>query len=234
MNNFSLWKFLALSVLMLAAQVGSLNAQVEKFSYKLDEKKLLAGEIQTFEKEYQVEGKGLKKRVVGVMVLNAPPNKVWQGLLDWEAMGKYVENLEYNKTIHVFTPVASKDKVGNSLIESQLKVIYLTINYTLDVKFDNVNQRQDWKLVTDDQVEKFNKQNIPVKKCMRGLKNIEGFEYTEPYKDGSKTIYYYAPIVETSIPMPDFLEAALAKTTLTGYMQGIRKMVGEYDYNKVK
>jgi len=233
-NILWLSMLMALSVMLLAAPANSLNAQVQKFNYQLDEKKLLAGEIQTFEKEYKVEGKGIKKRVVGVMILNASPSKVWQVLLDWDAMGKYVPNLEYNKTIHVFVPPASKDKIGNSLIESQLKVIYLTIDYTLDVKFDYANQRQDWTLVTDGQVEKFNQQKIPVKKAMRGLKNIEGFEYIEPYKDGAKTIYYYAPIVETSIPMPDFIQNALAKTTLNGYMEGIRKMVAVYDYDKVK
>jgi hypothetical protein len=216
------------------ALAGVANSEPQKLKFNLDEKKLLAGEIQTFEQAYQVEGKGIKKRVVGVAILNVPPAKAWQVLLDWDAMGKYVKNLEYNRTIHVFAPPASKDKLGNSLIESQLKVVYLTINYTLDVKFDYKNQRQDWTLVTDDQVEKFNSQNIPVKKCMRGIKNIEGFEYTEPYGDGSKTIYYYAPIVETSIPMPEFVETALSKTTLNGYMEGIRKMSLEYDYSKAK
>jgi len=225
-------KPLAWCILLFLALPNPAGAEEKKFSYKLDEKKLLAGGIQTFETEYKIEGKGLKKRVVGVMVLKAPLDKVWRVLLDWDAMGKFVPGLDYNKTIHVFEPPAGRDKMGNSLIEGQLKVLYLTVNYTLNVKFDNVNYRQDWEFVTDDQVEIHNKNNIPVKKATRGLKNIEGFEYIEPYGDGSWTIYYYAPIVESTIPLPDFLERALSKTTLHGYMQGIGEMVKCYDNNK--
>jgi hypothetical protein len=227
-NRLRASKLIALAVLFLMALPHSGKGEAEYFNYKLDEKKLLSGEIQVFEKEYQTEGKGIKKRVVGVMILKAPLDKVWQVLEDWDAMGKFVPNLEYNKTIYVFEPPGSKDKIGNSLIEGQLKVLYLSINYTLNVKFDNTNCRQEWKFVTDEQVENYNKKNIPVKKATGGLKNIEGFEYVEPYGDGSSTIYYYAPIVETSIPLPEFIEKALSKNTLNGYMEGIRKMVNSY------
>jgi len=225
-------RLIALAVLSLMALTNSGNGEAAKFNYKLDEKKLLSGEIQVFEEEYKVEGKGIKKRVVGVMILKAPLDKVWQVLEDWDAMGKFVPGLEYNKTIYVFEPPGSKDKIGNSLIEGQLKVLYLSINYTLNVKFDNVNYRQEWQIVTDEQVEIYNKKNIHVKKATRGLKSIEGFEYVEPYGDGSSTIYYYAPIVETSIPLPEFLEEALSKSTLSGYMEGIRQMVNSYGNEK--
>ncbi len=214
-------------LLMTLAYPG--NAGLEKFYYKLDEKKLLSGGIQVFEQQYQVEGKGIKKRVVGVMILKAPPDKVWKVLENWDAMGPFVPGLDYNKTIHVFEPLGNKNKLGNSLIEGQIKVLYLAINYTLNVKFDQANYRQEWKLVTDEQVEIYRKNNIPVKKANRGLKNIEGFEYTEPYGDGSSTIYYYAPIVETSLPLPDILERALSRNTLTGYMEGIREMVNRLE-----
>jgi hypothetical protein len=65
-----------------------------------------------------------------------------------------------------------------------------------------------------------------------GLKNIEGFEYIEPYDDGSSTIYYYAPIVETAIPIPEFVEKMLARNTLSGYMEAIREMVNYYKKTK--
>lgn len=233
-NRLRASPLILLAVVGLMAPPPSGKAEAEKFNYQLDEKKLLAGEIQVFVKEYQVEGKGIKKRVVGVMILKAPRDRVWQVLEDWDAMGPFVPGLDYNKTIHVFEPAGSKDKIGNSLIEGQLQVLFLTINYTLNVKFDNVHYRQDWKMVTDQEVETYQEQKIQVKKAHRGLKNIEGFEYVEPYGDGSATIYYYAPIVETSIPMPEFLEEALSKTTLSGYMEGIRRMVDSYGQEKLK
>lgn len=229
-----LGKLIAPAVLLLMAGTNSGNAEPEKFNYKLDEKKLLSGEIQVFEKQYQVEGEGIKKRVVGVMILGAPPDQVWQVLENWDAMGPFVPGLDYNKTIHIFEPLGNKNKIGNSLIEGQIKVLYLSINYTLDVKFDQANYRQEWKLVTDEQVETYNQKNIPVKKANRGLKNIEGFEYTEPYGDGSSTIYYYAPVVETAIPIPEFVERALARNTLNGYMEAIREMVNSYVKKQTK
>jgi len=222
-------KGLAWAVLLSLALAKAGNAEAEKFHYQLDEQKLWAGGIQVFEQDYHTEGEGIKKRVVGVMILKAPPEKVWRGLENWDAMGPFVPGLEYNKTIQVLEPLGNKNKIGNSLIEGQLKVLGLGINYTLDVKFDRANYRQDWSLVSDDQVERYNQKKIPVKKASRGLKNIEGFEYIEPYGDGSSTIYYYAPIVETSIPLPGVLQRALEKTTLNGYMQGIRKMVNSLD-----
>jgi hypothetical protein len=217
-------KTFALVVLLLTAAAVSAGGAAEKFDYKLDEKMLLSGGIQVFEKEYEVEGEGRKKRVVGVMVLDAPPERVWAVLENWDAMGPFVPGLDYNRTVHVFEPLGKKDRIGNSLIEGQIKVLYLTINYTLNVRFDKANYRQEWKLVTDEQAQKYTKDGIPVKEAAFGLKNIEGFEYIEPY-GGSKTIYYYAPIVETSIPLPDFVERALSKSTLNGYMEGIRRMV---------
>jgi len=91
-------KRVVLAILLLAALTNSGNAEPEKFNYKLDEKKLLSGEIQIFEKNYKTEGKGIKKRVVGVMILDASPDKVWQVLENWDAMGPFVPGLEYNKT----------------------------------------------------------------------------------------------------------------------------------------
>jgi hypothetical protein len=217
------------AILLLAAMTNSGNAEPEKFNYKLDDKLLLSGEIQIFEKEYKTGGKGIKKRVVGVMILDTPPEKVWRVLENWDAMGPFVPGLEYNKTIHVFEPWGSANKIGNSLIEGQINVLYLSINYTLNVKVDKANYRQEWKFVTDEQVENYRRNNITVKKATRGLKNIEGFEYIEPYGDGSSTIYYYAPLVETAIPMPELVEKMLARNTLNGYMKAIREMVKYYD-----
>jgi len=221
-------------IFLLLATSAFAKANPEKFNYELDEERLLAGELQVFETEFRVQGEGKRKRVVGVMILKAPPDRVWEVLEDWDAMGEFVPGLEYNKTIHVFEPPGSVDKPGNSLIEGQIRVLYLTINYTLDVKFDKANYRQEWSFVTDEQVRVHNRNNIAVKVATAGLKNIEGFEYIEPYGNGSSTIYYYAPIVETSVPLPEFVENALTRSTLNGYMEGIREMVDTLDKRKAE
>ncbi len=224
--------FLALLSLIFMASTGAGNGEPEKIDYKLDEENLLSGGIQIFEKEYEVEGQGRKKRVVGVQIINAPPEKVWEAIADWEGQADFVPGLEYNKSIHVFDDLDGKDETWNTLYEEQIKVLYLTITFTLDVNFDKANNRISWEFVTDEQVEKYKGQKIPVEKATSGLRNIEGFEYLEPYGDGSQTIHYYAPIVEVSIPLPEFLERILSKNTLNGYMEGIREMVDSLDKSR--
>jgi len=219
---------------LLVIIAGSANADPDKLNFKLDEKKLSSGEIQTFIEEYKVEGKGLKKRVVGVILLDASLLDVWTVLEDWDVMDEYIPGLVHSKTVHVLKPLGKKDEIGNSLIEATLKVVFLSIDYTLDVKFDLANYRQEWSLITDSQVEAYNKKKIPVKKSTGGLKNIEGYEYIEPYGDGSKTIYYYAPIIETSVPLPGFVERALSKRALNDYIKAIRDRVETLKKGKKK
>ena len=206
------------------ALVGSLAYGQEKLNLNLDQKVLESGKLQTFTCAYKVEGKGTKKRAVGVMLIDAPPAKVWEVLLNWDAMGAYVPGLEYYKTIQQLKPLA-KDAIGESLIEGKLTFPVLAVKYTLHVAFDEQNLRQDWRLVTEEEVNACAKKGIKITRSTGGLKNIEGFEYIEPYGDGTKTVYYYAPIVETSIPVPDFAERFISKSTLPGYMEGVKKRV---------
>jgi hypothetical protein len=221
---------LAFILIVSAAESGSQEAN--KLKHQLDEDKLLSGGIQVFEDEYDVRGQGKKKRVVGVQIINAPAEKVWKAISDWEGQAEYVPGLEYNKPIHTFQPRGFKDKTGNLLFEEQIRVLYLTITYTLNARFDKANYRIEWNLVTDEQAEAYNREDIPVKKSTRGLKNIEGFEYVEPYGDGSRTIHCYAPVVEVSIPLPEFVDRILSRNTLKGYMEGIRKMVDSLDNDR--
>ncbi len=212
-------------VTLLIATTGPASADPEKIECNLDEQKLAAGDIQTFINEYKTDGKGIKKRAVGVVLLNAPPDTVWEVLEDWSGIADSLPALDYAKPVHVSKSNVDDHEISISLIVSRLKVLFLNIDYSLEVKMDKTNYRQDWLLITGDQVEMYNKKNIPIKKPAMGLKNIEGFEYIEPYADGTKTIYYYAPIIETSIPIPTFIEIALQKKILTDYMKVIRKKV---------
>ena len=54
-----------------------------------------------------------------------------------------------------------------------------------------------------------------------GLENVGGFSVMEPYNN-KQTIYYYAPIIEASLPVPNVAERYLAKVTLSGYLNAIK------------
>jgi hypothetical protein len=202
---------------------GTVCAQ-EKLNLKIDKAKLEAGKLQTFTVEMKVEGKGKKKRGIGVLLINAPPEKTWKYLCDWNSMGEFVPGLEYYKTVKVIKPI-EVGEVGEILTEGKLKFPVLTVIYTLDVKFDGKNFRQEWSLASQRQVDEYQKQGIKITRSTSGLKNVEGFEYIEPYDDGKKTVYYYAPIVETSVPVPAFAERFMTNSTLPGYMEGVKKRV---------
>lgn len=215
-------KVLALCLFFILAS--TLAFGQEKLNLKIDKKTLEAGKIQTFTYEYKAEGQGAKKRGVGVILIDAPPAVVWDYLLKWDSMGEFVPGLDYYKTISAIRPIA-KGVVGESLIEGKLKFPMLTVKYTLDITFDEPNLRQDWRLITQNEADEYAKKGLKITRASGGIKNIEGFEYLEPYAGGSKTVYYYAPIVETSMPIPAFLERLVANSTLPGYVESVKKRV---------
>ena len=64
------------------------------------------------------------------------------------------------------------------------------------------------------------------------LKNIEGFGQIKAYND-IQTIYYYAPIVEVSAPIPGFVEDIISKISLSRYLEAI-KSKAEEDHQRAR
>lgn len=193
----------------------------EKRGIKLDKEKLQSGKCQVIMQNLKVEGNGEKKRFVGVMLIDAPPSMVWEVIQDWDAMGDFVPDLEYYKTIHVLKRL-DNGFVGESLIEGKFKFI-ISILYSLHVTFDAPNLRVEWRLLTKEEIESYNKKDIKVKKNSALLKNIEGYGYLEPSDNGSKTIYYYAPTIEISVVryIPKFLQ----KSSICKYLEKVKERV---------
>ena len=215
-------KTLIFSIISMVFAVWAYGAEPKKVNFNIDKAKLESGNLQVFEDNYVVEGKGQKKRAVGVILINASPAKVWEVLENWDVMGEFVPGLSYYKTVHLIKPIGKGD-VGESLIEGKLS--FPPIRYTLDVTFDKVNLRQDWRLVTEKEIVSYNEKQEVLKKNSGMLKSIEGYEYLEPYNNGLQTVYTYAPIIETSGPVPNFIDRALTKNTLSGYVKAIKKRV---------
>lgn len=208
---------------------------VGKINVYLNTKKLNAGELQTFEFDYTTVGQGKKKGVIGVILIDAPPAAVWKILADWDSMSEYVPGLTQHKTKCVLKSLKDGSPL-ESLIEARLKTAgVLNILYTLKVKFDNEKMMQEWSFLTDKQIDEYNKEKIlGLNKPSFGLKNISGFEYIEPYSDGKKTVYYYAPVVEISIPLPSFVEKAITGKSLSDFMIAIKKRAESKPLKKVK
>jgi hypothetical protein len=205
-----------LSVVLCLGLCSALGA-VEKIKVNLDKTKLEKGVLQTMIIPLKTAGGLTKKRVIGVVVIDAPPAKVWKVLEDWEAMPAFVPGLEYYKVI-------KRNGANESVIEGTVTAGLIKILYTLVVTFDRKGLAQDWRFIKPEAVQSYIDRGIPVKKPTWNIKNVEGFEYIEPYANGTRTLYYYAPIIEAKA-VPEWVERLLAKRGLEGYMLGVKKKV---------
>jgi hypothetical protein len=190
---------------------------VEKIIVPLDKAKLDTGQLQTFIIPVKTAEGLAKRRVIGVVVIDAAPASVWKVLEDWEAMPAFVPGLEYYRVLKRVTP-------SESIIEGTVKAGLIKILYTRVVSFDSVNLTQEWKFIRPEQMASYESMGIQVKKPTWNIRNVEGFEYIEPYGDGSRTLYYYAPVIEAKA-VPEWIERLLAKRGLEGYMLGVKKRV---------
>ncbi len=212
---------LLLTVLLLSSQLNA--AQLGRVGFDLDMEKLENGKLQIFEEHFG----DTKKRVVGVILIDAPPHEVWQVIVDWDSMGDYVPGLDYYRTEYVIKPI--DENGGRSLIEGKLSIPLVNIQYTLNTTFDAGNMRQEWQLVTAAAAEKYQKEGVQVSGPSSGLSNIEGYGFLEPYAEGRKTVYVYAPIVEVGMKLPASIDRALSKNSLSGYVKAVKKRVESAD-----
>jgi len=205
--------------LLLCSFISLANAEVQKLSVNVDKARLDKGELQTFITPLKTAEGLVKKRVIGVVVIDAPPSKVWKVLEDWEAMPAFVPGLEYYKVVHRI----NRDDL---LIEGVVKAGLIKILYTLRVRFDRVRYTQEWSFISPGEIKYYGDKGVVLKKPAWNIRNVEGFEYIEPYGNGMRTLYYYAPVIEAR-GVPEWIERLLAKQGLEGYMKGIKKKAEE-------
>ncbi|MBF0449244.1 MAG: hypothetical protein HQK75_00930 [Candidatus Magnetomorum sp.] len=218
MNRFYLTFF---TFFLLASY--SVAAAIPVLDIDLDKTKLANGELQTFVETLETKGKGGKKRIIGVVMIHATQEAVWEIIENWDAYGEFVPGLKYYKTIHKETYPA-QPTVSRSFIEGYIKipVPFIRKNYTLDVMFDRSNYFINWQLIDYKRIRNLNQRGLSLTKNSRVIQNIEGFSYLEPFDNGTKTIIYYAPVVEISIPVPKRVERFLSGTIMKGFMEAIK------------
>lgn len=211
-----------LGVLLACALIPAYAAEWRIEDCKIDDRLLLEGEVQTCEKTFTLVGdQGEKKGVIGVLLINAPYNTVWNVISNWEAQSKFVPGLEYFKVRHRFP--GGDEASWHSLVEGKLDIPFVAFRYTLDARFDKRMGKMTWQMLTPDDIKRFQSEKIPVQLSDEDrLKNVEGFAQITAYDD-KRTIYYYAPVVETSIPVPDFIQSAIMSVSLNDYLEAIKE-----------
>lgn len=198
----------------------------EDIQVNIDEEKLRSEELQVFilDESAETSGEGKRKRILGVMLYNAPPEAVWSILKKWEMTPEFVPAINYYKTLKVIKPVR-KGSAGKSLIEGSMRVAFMNIIYTLNVRFYEDSMRHEWRMLSDNEIEEYREQGVKVKDNSSTLRLVEGFGFVKPYGDGSQSVYYYSPVVETGVPVPGYIERSLTERSLNDYMVGLKKLV---------
>ena len=195
------------------------GAEFEKPNVDINQEKLLSGELQTYIYDYKGQGDDTKKRALGIILIDAPIDEVWEVMNDWPAMGEYVPDLKYYK---VLTEEKNENNITERLIAGKLAVPLISVEYSMAVKFDEAAYTVSWNLLSSEETVAYKQKGIDVLTKTSGLKNIEGFSLMEAH-NSKQTVYYYAPIIEISLPVPSFAENYMAKVTLSGYMEAIKE-----------
>ena len=219
---------LSAALFLLAGLTFGKTSPGENLQVDIDEKKLRSGELQVFnlDESVDVSGVGKRKRILGVMLFNASAEDVWSILKQWERTPEFVPAVNYYKILKVKKPVR-KDAVGKSLIEGSMRVAFMNIIYTLNVEFYEDRMRHEWRMLSDDEIKEYREQGVPVQDNSSTLRIVEGFGFVKPYGDGSQSVYYYSPVVETGVPVPGYIERSLTERSLNDYMGGLKKLVEE-------
>jgi len=200
------------------------SAEIKIPGIVIDRQKLLAYELQVFEQTLSRSSFINHKRIVGILLIDAPPKEVWKVLRDWKLMGELVSDVEYHKIIAELKPI-KKGLIGQAFIECSVSIPLFDFRYTLDVLFDESRFRQDWRLIKPEEVRIYNMIGIKVKEPTDTIQNIEGFMIAEPFQKGRKTIYKFTSTVKFSTMLPEFVENYMIEKALTEHMEGVKKHV---------
>jgi hypothetical protein len=165
-----------------------------ELDFPLDHQRLQQGKMQTLKQAFQLEGVGERKVVIGVLLIDAPPERLWAVISHVEAQKAYVPNLERFETI--FTKQA-RPGYRNILANVELDVPFVKVRYTLDMEIDHGARSLRWTLVDKEAARAYQKRDIPALHASGGLQSIVGRSFIEPYPpDPSKSLYYSVLLCE--------------------------------------
>jgi hypothetical protein len=166
------------------------------------------------------------RQAIGAVLIDAPPAAVWAVWKDWEGVSAYVPDLRYYKVIHEIRP---ETDVGGreALIEGLQDVGLHAVRFTLHVRFDRAAWRQEWHLLTSEELQAWQRRGVSVRDHSWTIRRIDGSGGLEPRENGRKTLFRYAPRFVTSLPMPGFLTRRAAEKSMRAFLVGLRDRVEE-------
>ena len=132
-------------------------------------------------------------------VANKSPEAVYATLADYEKVSEFMPRLK---------KVTILDKAGEDWrVRQDLKVLFKTVSYGLNLKFSAANKRMDWTLD---------------KKQDNDIRDTFGSWEFLPHGDG-KTLIIYTIAVDTGAMIPGFLEDYLTKKDLPEVLAAMKR-----------
>lgn len=217
--KYSLPIFTVLAILC-AVMLG--RAEPGVFDFPVDKTKMMQGEPQIFERHMTGEGKKKKRRIAGIVLINASPDEVWHVMNDWKSMDQFVPDLDYYRVISEGKR-HENENMSQLFVEGRLNIPLFNFIYNLDVVSDKSRFLQTWRLMTPEEVEIIRLVGVEVKDSTDGIEEIDGYACLEPVDNGRKSIYTYSTVIEFSMPVPEFVENYICRNALAGFMEGVKK-----------
>ncbi len=170
--------------------------------------------VEPFEAE---EEEGVKKQGVALVILPVGIEEAWKVLSDWNSMGEYVPNLKYYRTVYL----DDREK----FVAGRLYIMFMNIDYPLWIQFDHEQHNHVWRMLRDEELPGVEKRGIEGLQTSHFLINdIRGYFKLNPIDENS-TLFFYSTLVSTKIPVPQAVEAYIAKLTLPNFLAAVRQRV---------
>ncbi|MEW5850594.1 MAG: SRPBCC family protein [Myxococcota bacterium] len=133
------------------------------------------------------------------VIINKPPEAPWAILNDYEKMPEFMPRLAR-------VTIQNRTADGMKVVQ-ELKVLFKTVRYVLDLKFDASKKRMAWAL------DKSSKNDI---------NDTFGSWHFQPW-NGGRTLVVYDIAVDTGAMIPAFLEEYLTKKDLPEVLMAMKR-----------
>jgi len=164
----------------------------------------------------------------GAVLIDASPEMVWGVMEDLEKLGSSLKHIEYYRIRHEAAGDALWKK-GEILVEGRFAVDEFPAQFTLRMESDRDGRWRKWRILTSEEMASYHKKGIKILPSGGLIKAMSGFEYLGPFEGGTKTVYYFAMNIESSIPMPEYLLRSVNDTVYTGQTACIRQAAESFN-----
>lgn len=185
----------------------------------LDPQIIGSGKVQLF--DYKTKEDRVYR--VGAVLIDAPAEIVWSILKDPEKLGDAMTYLTYQK---VRSPADSRQQEvsGEMIIEGRYAMEFFPAQYTICMNFDSPGMWRKWRTLTSEEVDSYNRSGMGVLHTSGLIREMSGFDHAESLDRTSRTVYYYALDLDSTIPLPEHINRGIHEAVFSRHMALVKKI----------